>query len=169
MQPAQDALDRWLRALHGFGDLALVQAAVAAQGQVDRFGWDASRGLVVERFQGPAQVAAWCARTPRNVTFAVVDGPRPEDGAPGDWQARYEVRIGDYRNQGTWRFRLDAEGRILHLEHQPDDLPLDWRDGLPAGKSLGPPGPPRPHAADAGHAHAHGHHAEGAHGEGDGD
>jgi hypothetical protein len=156
---AQDALDRWLAALHGFGDLERVRAAVAGEVQVERFGWDHARGLVVERFQGPAQVAAWCARTPRNVAFAVVDGPLPEEGGPpegpdGVWRARYEVRIGDYRNQGVWRFRLDGQGRMTHLEHQPDDLPLAWREGLPPGMGLGPPGPPRDHA----HAHDHDDH-----------
>lgn len=157
MPEVTHALDRWLQALHGFGDLALVQAAVAEQGQVERFGWDSSRGLRVERFQGPEQVAAWCARTPTNVRFVIASAPRPDEDAAGWWLARYEVQIGDYRNQGTWRFALDEAGRLLHLEHQPDDLPLQWREGLPPGKTLGPPGPPHGHGHDHAHDHDHAH------------
>lgn len=149
------ALHRWLEALHGFGAEEPVRAALAPDGQVLRHGWDERRGRVLETFTGPAEVAGWCGRSPRTVRFAVVEGPTP-DGQ--EQLARYRVSIGDYENGGTWRFHLAPDGRLQRLEHQPDDLPAQWREGIPPGKSLGlPPSADVPHAHDHAHGHAHGH------------
>lgn len=131
--PAELALDRWLLALRGRGLLPPLQAALAPGFVVQRFGWDAQRGVLAERFEELPPLAAWCARSPAEVEF-LLDGPvTPTD--PG-FQARYEVRLGDFHNGGTWRFDLAPDGRIAWLLHQPDDLPEAWRQGVPPGLQL---------------------------------
>lgn len=131
--PVHEALERWLAALHGLGALSPVQAAFRPDAVVLRYGWDEGRGLQRERFEGHEAIAAWCARTPREVRFELDGAPAP---CPAGWAVRYAVLLGDYRNGGRWELALDAGGRITHLAHQPDDLPAEWRDGIPAGKQL---------------------------------
>ncbi|NOY27611.1 MAG: hypothetical protein GXP62_17235 [Oligoflexia bacterium] len=128
-----------------------MQAAFAPDARVERHGWDASRGHVMESFTGHTQIAAWCARSPRNVQFDLCSTPVRQGETIA---ARYSVRVGDYENHGMWRAKLAEDGRLSWL-HQPDDLPDEWRDGVPAGKSLGPPSPEVVTAAAHGHKHDH--------------
>ncbi|MCB9779079.1 MAG: hypothetical protein H6742_10990 [Alphaproteobacteria bacterium] len=152
---ATAALERWVAALHARGHGSRTAAAVALDARIDRFGWDGSRGTRVEVIEGLGPIVAWCARTPGNVRFAV----GPPRAADGHWQARYTVTVGDFVNHGDWSFTLAPDGRIQWLAHRPDDLPDDWRDGVPDGKSLGPPAvhDAAVHdAADHDHDHDHG-------------
>lgn len=131
--PVEQALERWLSALQGLGAVEPVAAAFEPQGFVLRYGWDEGRGLVRERFEGHAAIAAWVARTPREVEFALAGATSP---AAQGWRVRYRIRLGDFENGGLWQLRLGAEGRIAELHHQPDDLPLQWQEGIPEGLQL---------------------------------
>lgn len=131
------ALERWLAALQGFGALGVAQQALADDAVVERLGWDSGRGLVRERFEGHAAIAAWCGRSPREVEFGLAGPPEPVPAeGPARWRVRYTVRLGDFESGGTWQLALAADGRIAALSHQPDDLPAAWRDGIPEGKVL---------------------------------
>ncbi len=128
------ALERWLDALRGFGASEPVVAAMADDAEVLRFGWDDRRGVLGERFRGHDEIAAWCGRSPREVRFDLAEPPVP--GPDDTWIARYRISLGDFRNHGNWQLRLADDGRIARLEHQPEDLPQEWRDGVPEGMRL---------------------------------
>lgn len=162
MSDKQVAFDRWLLALSTFGDPEAVRAITREDSRVERHGWDSARGRTLETFTGPQEIAAWCARSPRNARFSLASPPEPQGD---ELVARYTVRIGDYENHGTWRARLHADGRIARLVHQPDDLPDEWREGVPEGKSLGPP-PPGPQISPGAHDHGHDHGHDHSHEEG---
>ncbi|RME25294.1 MAG: hypothetical protein D6798_09305 [Deltaproteobacteria bacterium] len=129
----RQALDRWVLALHAFGRVEEVAAAMADDAVVIRHGWDDGHGVERERFVGHDAIAEWCARSPREARFDLAGDPAP--GADG-WRVRYRLTFGDYENFGTWELALAADGRIRRLVHQPDDLPAEWRNGIPEGKRL---------------------------------
>ncbi len=130
---AREALERWVTALQGFGRPDDVAAALTRDAEVIRHGWAEGRGHERERFVGLDAIGDWCSRSPREVRFHLAGDPTPRGSG---WLARYRLTFGDYENFGTWQVTLSDDGRIRTLVHQPDDLPDEWRDGVPEGKRL---------------------------------
>jgi hypothetical protein len=116
MTEGERALERWLHAVNGRGQLVLTEAAVAEGVRVERLGFGSQRGVLVELFEGPQAVNAWLARTREVVHF--------ELAAIACDEARYLVRVEgeSWLGGGTWRWQLAADGRLAWLQHQPDDL-----------------------------------------------
>lgn len=114
------ALDRWLAALNNRGEPLAVAEALSADAEVLRHGWGADREVVKERIVGHEAISVWLRRSPVHTVFSARPPARSEAGG---WAVRYEVRVEDFCNQGSWRFWLDGDGRIRRLEHLPDELP----------------------------------------------
>lgn len=102
------------------GEPAAVARAFHPEAELRRLHWGARRGQLAESFVGHPAIAAWLARSPAGVRFEALLPVTAEEGA---LVVRYAITVADFHNQGTWRLALDPGGRILRLEHQPDDLP----------------------------------------------
>jgi len=140
------ALGRWVKALNAQGLARLVEAAVAPDALVERYGYGPDAGRLVELIEGRESVRRWAALTPSAVSFALAGPvsvvPEPE-GPVGE--ARYRLAALDFVNGGAWRFRLDAGGRIAWLRHMPDDIEGAVREHRD----------PHPADCDADHDHDH--------------
>lgn len=117
---AAAAMQRWLAALNGRGDLALTQAALARGVVIERCGFGGQRGQVVQVIRGQPAANRWLKMT-RAVCQFELAGELSGDGEP--FSARYRMTALDFVGGGLWQFRLDAGGRIAWLRHQPDELP----------------------------------------------
>jgi len=89
-------------------------------------------GQLAETFKGLAAVGAWLNRLPEGIFFELAGGPEPAPKrAANVWALRYLYRIPElqFSNGGTWLMRLDADGQLAWLRHDPDPLP----EGMAAG------------------------------------
>lgn len=129
---AAQAAERWLEAVRSRGPGDALARAAAPEVVVERYHW--APPALAKRYSGQAEVGAWLAMSPARLVWSL-EGP-VQPGADGAWEVRYGVAVGDFFNTGLWRFWLDAEGRLLRLEHRPEDLPEAWRRGVPEGKRL---------------------------------
>lgn len=102
------------------GEPAAVARAFHPEAELLRLHWGERRGLLAERFVGHPAIGGWLARSPAGVRFQALPPVTVDEGA---LVVRYAITVADFRNQGTWRLALHPDGRILRLEHLPDDLP----------------------------------------------
>ncbi len=111
------ALQRWVDALNARVQPEISRLAVSDSVRIERCGFDADRGRVVQVIEGLAAVDAWAAMSRDVCRFTL--GEVDADGG------RYAITAGDFTGGGRWDVRLDADGRIAWLRHQPDDLATD--------------------------------------------
>ncbi|PKN56160.1 MAG: hypothetical protein CVU56_17560 [Deltaproteobacteria bacterium HGW-Deltaproteobacteria-14] len=154
------ALARWVAALNSFGEAAAVDAAIAPEMAIDRYGFFNNHGRLVERIVGRRDVGRWLALTPREVLFdlpapiEVVDTPQGPMG-----EADFRVQAPDLTNIGRWEFRLAEDGRLAWLAHHPGEIDDPVAENLPAGEERwGNAG------CAVGHGHGHGHDHDHDHG-----
>lgn len=131
LMSAEDTLGRWLDAVRSRGEGGALEFAVAPEVVVERHHWASKE--VAERLEGVEAVRRWLAMSPPRVEWSLER--RVWVGEDGVWEAAYGVRVGDFVNTGRWRFRAQ-KGQIVWLAHQPEDLPEEWRRGVPEGKKL---------------------------------
>ncbi len=118
------ALRMWVAALNGYGDRTKTALAVADTVVVERGGFGAERGQVVQTIAGTEAVNTWLAMTRHVVIFFADEASLRRDG-PG-WSVRYRLTAPDeFVGGGSWLFAVDDSGRIVRLQHWPDDLPAD--------------------------------------------
>jgi len=114
----EQALSRWMDALHALGEPAFVEAAFTHDAVVVRHDWNGDRDPL-EVFEGQAKIGSWLARSPRGVRFTH-DPPEREGSSH---RVSYTVSLQDFVNRGRWIVLLGEDGRIARLEHRPDPLP----------------------------------------------
>lgn len=114
--------DKLVAAFNNPGDGALVEAALAFAGRVDRHDpapRGADPGPIAERFEGWLAFGKWLKRSPPGLRFSTVGEPQPDGNA---LVVEYAVEIEDFKNGGTWRCVFDEDGRAKHLAHRPFSL-----------------------------------------------
>ncbi len=125
--PRQDALrqaaEAWIQLLATFGGDAAVAARALAPGVVvERYGFGAAAGEVVEVLEGAGRVVRWAGLTNPITEFELTALEIDAAASPPQGVGRYAVRVPGFEGGGLFRFDLDDEGRIAHLAHMPDDL-----------------------------------------------
>jgi hypothetical protein len=180
---SETAIENWVTALNTRGSqmLVCVEAAVHPDVRVVRYGFGANQGRVVEEIHGVTGVAEWFGLTPDVIEFELagpVDSLNEENGVEDAVVrgVRYQVLAGDFVNGGSWRFRVHEDGRIIWLEHRPDEVDDAVQEGsyrlgraVPEMKSGRDPGEtgtsthhhhghPELSGLSIGHPHHHGDH-----------
>lgn len=156
-----EVLDIWelfVNALNGSDRRSALAQAFDPEAQVRRYGYHGSRDEVLEQFQGLEQLVAWLERTPTTIAFELC----PQTLAPmaqNRWTVRYRLTAPeDFVGGGLWIGRTGGDGRLLDLEHRPDDL--DPKYGAAVAE--------RPVASHrVNHVHAHDHLHDDSHHLGD--
>lgn len=108
------ALQRWVDALNARIEPEVTRLAVSETARIDRCGFGAEEGQVVQVIEGRPGIDAWLALTRDVCRFEL----REVDAGGG----RYEITAGDFTGGGRWDLTLDESGRIAWLRHQPDAL-----------------------------------------------
>lgn len=125
-------LNAWVAALNACADQG-VGDSCASDVVVQRYSWRPEQTAPVERMQGHEAVETWLRRSRVRDLFTL---EQVRSTGPDTGQARYRVNWGDFVNHGQWTVQLNAQGLILRLEHRPMDIPEEWREGPPEGKTL---------------------------------
>lgn len=119
----QEAIARWLEAVNLRGDSNAVEKATVPTIQLDRCGWGENNGKVVQVFKGWKELSDWLQLTPADTVFTLDSDISPKsDDAHFDGVVRYRLEVLDFVGGGEWRFRTAADGRLLRIEHRPDNL-----------------------------------------------
>ncbi len=128
---SESAIENWIAALNekGRSSRVRVEAAVHPEIRVERFGFGANAGRLVEVIRGTEGVAEWFGITPEVVQFELAGPVEVEGEGSGVEKVGYRVVAGEFVGHGTWRFRLHDDGRIVWLEHRPDDIPDAVQEG----------------------------------------
>lgn len=177
---SESAIENWVTALNtrGAQTRARVDAAVHPDIRVVRYGFGVNQGRVVEEIHGAAGVTEWFGLTPDVIEFEVEGAVADEPAGSGQEDAAvacvgYRVVAGDFVNGGTWRFRLHEDGRIIWLEHRPNEIEDAVQEGSfrigrvtkgatesgHAGSCAHPShGHPASNGLSIGHPHHHGEH-----------
>jgi len=117
---ADVAFARWVDALNRPGDPLAVARALADDAVIERHGFGATRGQLVQTIAGIAAATAWVALLRPALRFSCDPARAGEAGA---FVARYRVTgPDDFVGGGEWAARLAADGKIAWLRHVPDDL-----------------------------------------------
>lgn len=118
---AAAALVRWVEAVNAYGDRAITAAAVSPAIAIERCGFGDQRGQVVQNILGLDATVQWLAMTRDVVQFQCdVADLSTTDSA---WVVRYRLTApDDFVGGGSWTIRLDPDGMLLWLRHQPDEL-----------------------------------------------
>ncbi len=148
-----EVIDIWelfVKALNGSDRRSALAQAFDPAAQVRRYGYHGSRDEILEQFQGLEQLVAWLDRTPTTIAFELC----PQTLAPlgqDQWTVRYRLTApDDFVGGGLWLGRMGGDGRLVELEHRPDDL--DPKYGAAVAER-----PLASHRSDHQHAHAHDH------------
>lgn len=116
-------------ALNHAGQADALRRAVCEAVTVRRYGYHGTRQEVLEQFNGLEQVQRWLERTPPTVEFFLLEATLQCDG-PQTYSIRYRLTApDDFHGGGLWKARCGADGRLLELDHRPDDL--DPKYGAP--------------------------------------
>ena len=144
------AIRRWVIALNARGTQASIESAVHPDCVVERFGFGTKSGVLVEMLQGAPAVAEWFDRSPQGTVFEIA-GPvvLDPDQTPEVARARYAFEVATVTGGGQWTFRVHDDGRVIWLEHAPDDIADPVEEGGHRG------GSDREHHD---HPHSEGHH-----------
>lgn len=124
-------LRRWLSVVASRGADPDLDQLLAEDVWVERYHW--SPPGLAQRIEGREAVRAWLARSPVVVKWSLESAGTLREGGWVD--VYYGVRVVDFFNQGLWSLRVQ-DGRIVQVLHQPEQLPEEWRQGVPEGKSL---------------------------------
>jgi len=126
------AIRKWVSALNERGS-KLLSDAVHPDIVVDRIGFGSKRGTLVQTMKGAPAVAEWIGITPAGVRFEVA-GPvvLDPDMTPEAARTRYRLSIADIVGGGQWTYRIHDDGRVVWLEHAPDEIadPIEEGDHL---------------------------------------
>ncbi|MFO0744720.1 MAG: hypothetical protein U1F43_03465 [Myxococcota bacterium] len=127
----EHAIRRWVVALNARGTRTSVEAAVHPDVVVERFGFGSNAGNLVQTLQGASAVAEWFGLTPAGTIFEIA-GPvvLDPDVTPEVARARYQFSVADIVGGGKWGYRLHDDGRVIWLEHAPDEIsdPIEEAD-----------------------------------------
>jgi len=145
------ALQRWVDSLNTFGEPAVVDAAVAPDVVIHRYGFATQKGQLVEHIVGRDDAGKWCSLSPRSAVFDLPEPVRVVDTDDGPMGvAAFRVKVPDLTNNGRWEFRLADDGRLAWLAHHPGEIEDAVEEHLPMGDRWGA------HACEV-DAHEHGH------------
>lgn len=124
------AIRKWVVALNERGSKPLFEAAVHPDIVVERFGFGSRRGTLVQKMEGGPAVAEWFGITPAGVRFEIA-GPvvLDPDRTPEVARTRYRLSIADIVGGGQWSYRIHDDGRVVWLEHAPDEIPDPIEEG----------------------------------------
>ncbi|MBM4343796.1 MAG: hypothetical protein FJ100_10520 [Deltaproteobacteria bacterium] len=121
-EAALRALRAWVAALNAYGNRSATGRVMADEVVIERGGFGAERGRVVQTIRGLDAANAWLRMTRHVVTFSADEATLHSQGR--GWSARYRLTApDDFCGGGLWQFELDGHGRIVRLQHWPDDLP----------------------------------------------
>ena len=103
------------------GDQDASVAALHPEITIERCGFAAQRGQVVQIINGLAAARQWLAMTRSVVEFSCDVDSAAADGQR--WSVRYSLTApDDFVGGGLWQFRFTEDHRLLWLRHQPDEL-----------------------------------------------
>lgn len=124
------AIRKWVAALNTRGAPPSFEAAVHPDIVVERFGFGRKRGALVQVLRGASSVAEWFGITPEGVRFEIA-GPvvLDPDRTPEVARTRYHLEIADIVGGGTWQYRIHDDGRVVWLEHAPDEIDHSVEEG----------------------------------------
>lgn len=124
-------------ALNHGGDAAALHRAVAETVRVRRYGYHGTRHEVLEQFDGVDQLQQWLQRTPAVVQFQLQTETLQTDGS-SRFRIRYHLTAPDeFEGGGLWQATVGGDGRLLELDHRPDDL--DPKYGAPVQEATRSP------------------------------
>lgn len=119
----EHAIRRWVVALNARGTRTSVDAAAHPDIVVERLGFGSKAGRLVQTFKGAPAVAEWFGLTPAG-TFFELAGPvvLDPDKTPEIARTRYQLQSADIVGSGGWAYRIADDGRVIWLEHAPDQI-----------------------------------------------
>lgn len=119
----QQTIDRWLRAVNLRGESQAVEKATVPTIQVDRCGWGENNGKVVQVIKGWKDLSAWLRLSPDGTVFNLdSEVCSSSDQEPFEAVVRYRLEVSDFVGGGEWRFQMAEDGRLVRIEHRPDNL-----------------------------------------------
>lgn len=126
-------LQEFVFALNHSGERGALLRAMDDAIRVRRYGYHGTRDQVLEQFDGLDQVQQWLQRTPSTIEFSLLDSTLQPTG-PRSYSIRYRLTApDDFVGGGLWQATLGSTGKLVALDHRPDDL--DAKYGSPVLES----------------------------------